>query len=422
MSDSYILIGFASAFSLTTYFYYYKTKAFNIGVLLLMFYSICAWGAVAFHEHELFYMEYGYQGYSVKAFIYLYLVIILFMLPILIYKTNEIKRAELLDNSFTLKFIKVLLIIQLALYVIIFPYVFNAIASSSIGDYRDELYDTTEVVKFPNYFFNMLCRLYMGARNVLIIIACYSLLFIKTNRKLIITFFITTWLFPIYIFTVYASRAVMMQQLMLSFFFIVLLSPFILRKAKKIIYMVLGIVTVPIIVIFNIISQSRFGNLATYYLYRYWGESFNNYNAQLFPDLKGNTWGSAYLTFFSKLFYGTRNFSTTEEKWAYLDNVTGIDTHIFYSFVGGLNIEFGFILTVVIGIFLSLFIIKKLRPYDTLTLPKFILLGMLGYTLINGAFFFVLQGDWGNLEILFTIFLYWLFKKHSTHKYIYRKV
>ena len=66
----------------------------------------------------------------------------------------------------------------------------------------------------------------------------------------------------------------------------------------------------------------------------------------------------------------------------------------------------------------SFFMVKKMRPYNVLTLPKFIALGMLAYTLINGVFFFVLQGDWGNLEILFTLFFCFLFSKYRTRKYI----
>ena len=29
------------------------------------------------------------------------------------------------------------------------------------------------------------------------------------------------------------------------------------------------------------------------------------------------------------------NFKTTREKWEWLDNITGVDTHVFYTFVGG---------------------------------------------------------------------------------------
>ena len=256
-------------------------------------------------------------------------------------------------------------------------------------------------------------------RNVIIIIACYTLLFEHTHRKLIKLFFITSFLFPIYAFTAYMSRAVMVMQFCFSvFIFITLLSFIAYRQRKKIILWLIGI-AIPIVSIFIIISNSRFGNMATYMFYRYFGESFNNYNTEFYNKLKENTWVTAYFNLFRKLMGAEIPFKTTREKWAYLDNITGVDTHVFYTFVGGLNIEFGFFLTLAIGVIISWIITKQLKPFNILTLPKLIILGMLAYTLINGAFMFVLQGDWGNLELLFTIFLYFLFKRFSTNKYIY---
>lgn len=49
-----------------------------------------------------------------------------------------------------------------------------------------------------------------------------------------------------------------------------------------------------------------------------------------------------------------------------------------------------------------------------------IIIGMLAYTLINGAFMFVLQGDGGNLEILFTIFFAYYFHRFSSDRYVLR--
>lgn len=114
--------------------------------------------------------------------------------------------------------------------------------------------------------------------------------------------------------------------------------------------------------------------------------------------------GRGIFCFFRKLMGISSNFKTTREKWEWLDNITGVDTHVFYTFVGGLNIEFGFVGTIVIGLLLSFFMVKKMRPYNVLTLPKFIALGMLAYTLINGVFFFVLQGDWGILKFCLLFF------------------
>ena len=380
MSELQILIFNAAVFSILAVYHYWKNRKLNIAFYILAYYSICAWGALLYHEHELFHYMRGRETYSIIPFLYLIPVILLFAYPIIRYDNTRITRIETLNSNFFINLVWILLFIQIVLYIILFPSFLKAILSSNIGDYRNDTYDESEIVQFPNYFFN-LC-------------------------------------FPVYMFTAYASRAVMIMTFFFLVFIFVFLSVFMNVGLKKKIVSYLILILVPISSAFILISNSRFGNLATYMFYRYLGESFNNYNTHFFYELKGNTWGEAYFVFFRKLMGISSNFKTTREKWEWLDNITGVDTHVFYTFVGGLNIEFGFVGTIVIGLLLSFFMVKKMRPYNILTLPKFIALGMLAYTLINGVFFFVLQGDWGNLEILFTLFFCFLFSKYRTRKYI----
>ena len=418
MSELQILIFNAAVFSILAVYHYWKNRKLNIAFYILAYYSICAWGALLYHEHELCHYMRGRETYSIIPFLYLIPVILLFAYPIIRYDNTRITRIETLNSNFFINLVWILLFIQIVLYIILFPSFLKAILSSNIGDYRNDTYDESEIVQFPNYFFNILCRLYMGARNVVILIAAYGLLVIKTHRKLLKIFLVTSLCFPVYMFTAYASRAVMIMTFFFLVFIFVFLSVFMNVGLKKKIVSYLILILVPISSAFILISNSRFGNLATYMFYRYLGESFNNYNTHFFYELKGNTWGEAYFVFFRKLMGISSNFKTTREKWEWLDNITGVDTHVFYTFVGGLNIEFGFVGTIVIGLLLSFFMVKKMRPYNVLTLPKFIALGMLACTLINGVFFFVLQGDWGNLEILFTLFFCFLFSKYRTRKYI----
>ena len=141
----------------------------------------------------------------------------------------------------------------------------------------------------------------MGARNVVILIAAYGLLVIKTHRKLLKIFLVTSLCFPVYMFTAYASRAVMIMTFFFLVFIFVFLSVFMNVGLKKKIVSYLILILVPISSAFILISNSRFGNLATYMFYRYLGESFNNYNTHFFYELKGNTWGEAYFVFFVSL-------------------------------------------------------------------------------------------------------------------------
>ena len=420
MSNLQILFFNAIIFSILSIYHYWKNRKLNIAFYILAYYSICAWGALLYHEHDLFQYMRGRSTYSIVPFLYLIPVILLFAYPIIKYDNTKITQIETLNCKLFIKLIWAFLVIQIVLYIILLPSFFKAILSSNIGDYRNTTYDDSEIVQFPNYFFNILCRLYMGARNVVILIAAYGLVVIKSHKRLLKIFLVTSLCFPVYIFTAYASRAVMVMTFFFILFIFVFLSVFMDIRLKKKIVAYLILILVPISSAFIFISNSRFGNLATYMFYRYLGESFNNYNTQFFYDLKGNTWGGAYFVFFRKLVGVSSNYKTTREKWEWLDNITGVDTHVFYTFVGGLNIEFGFVGTIIIGLLLSSFMINKMRPYNALTLPKFIAWGMLGYTLVNGAFFFVLQGDWGNLEILFTLLFCFLFTKYRTRKYIYK--
>ena len=154
--------------------------------------------------------------------------------------------------------------------------------------------------------------------------------------------------------------------------------------------------------------------------YRYLGEPMVNYVGELWPNLTRHTEGTAYFTLFSKLMGQKTEFATTVEKWDYMREITGVEPSIFYSFVGGLNIEFGYVWTLIIGVVTTFIVMRAVRPYNVMTLPKCIIIGMLAYMCINGAFFFVLQGDGGNLEILFTIFFAYYFHRFSSDRYVLR--
>ena len=314
MSELQILIFNAAVFSILAVYHYWKNRKLNIAFYILAYYSICAWGALLYHEHELFHYMRGRETYSIIPFLYLIPVIFLFAYPIIRYDNTRITRIETLNSNFFINLVWILLFIQIVLYIILFPSFLKAILSSNIGDYRNDTYDESEIVQFPNYFFNILCRLYMGARNVVILIAAYGLLVIKTHRKLLKIFLVTSLCFPVYMFTAYASRAVMIMTFFFLVFIFVFLSVFMNVGLKKKIVSYLILILVPISSAFILISNSRFGNLATYMFYRYLGESFNNYNTHFFYELKGNTWGEAYFVFFRKLMGISSNFKTTREK------------------------------------------------------------------------------------------------------------
>lgn len=418
MSDSTLLTLNALAYTLAAVLVFRCSRMFSAGFIICAFFAVVAWGGVLFHGHPLFYSFVGTSGYDWHSLAYLFVTLAIFAVPLVTVGNTKYTKAVLPDESMLIKTIKVVLVIQVIQYIVMFPAVSKALFASNIGYLRDDQYDTAEIVQFPFYALNILNRLYMGMRNVMIIVAFYALVFEKSHRTLILVFFISSVVFPVYYYTAYASRAVMMQEFLFVVVLMALLAGFIKARTIKKSTVYLGAVAVPMVIAFVAISNSRFGELASYMFYRYLGEPMVNYAGELWPYLTGNTNGDAYFTLFAKLMGESVNFATTVEKWEYITGVTGIDPSIFYSFIGGLNIEFGYRMTLIIGALLSSIIMLVTRPYHVLTLPKLIIIGMLAYTFINGAFIFVLQGDGGNLEILFTIFFAYYFHRFSSDRYV----
>ena len=116
MSELQILIFNAAVFSILAVYHYWKNRKLNIAFYILAYYSICAWGALLYHEHELFHYMRGRETYSIIPFLYLIPVIFLFAYPIIRYDNTRITRIETLNSNFFINLVWILLFIQIVLY------------------------------------------------------------------------------------------------------------------------------------------------------------------------------------------------------------------------------------------------------------------------------------------------------------------
>lgn len=416
MSPTFILILNAFTYTFFTYYLYKKSSHLNIGTYVVAWFSFIAWMAILYYNHDLYQYFRGKENFTLTPFIYLFIAICLFLQPIIQYDSSKIQKVRLINEKFLQKYIYIMLVIQLLGLLAIFPTIYKILLTGSSAEFRMESYDNANIIVISNPILAKMKTLSSSFQTINVIVASYILLFTSKYLKFKKLFFITSVLiFPIYM-TILGNRFYVMAQLVWMLFIFIFLRNFIKKKIQKKLFtyflVVLGIALVP----FIIISIGRFGDMIEYQLYRYIGEPFINYNVQFFYDLKNETWGSAYFSVFRNWLGFPTEFQTLVEKWAYIDSITGIDSHVFYTFIGGFNIEFGFLNTLIIG-FLIFILYKKLCKSDTiLTLPKFIILCYWGYVCIQGAFLFPLQGT-GNIEIICVILSYIVFKKYSISKY-----
>ena len=94
MSELQILIFNAAVFSILAVYHYWKNRKLNIAFYILAYYSICAWGALLYHEHELFQLYAG-EGVRLQLYHFYILYLLFFFLHILLSDMIILESLEL---------------------------------------------------------------------------------------------------------------------------------------------------------------------------------------------------------------------------------------------------------------------------------------------------------------------------------------
>ena len=416
MSSEKILI-INSIFYLVLLWYSYRyidKKNFCASCVILFLYTFSGISAYLFYLQPYIVQTIHYQKLSLPAYVYFACAFLMMMFPIWFYETREKSDIRIVRESFLIPFMKVMLVVQVILYVSLLPTVIGVL-SSNMGDLRsDAASDGNQTTLALPGIIQKILFVYMGMRTVVTIVAVYAFVFVKQKPKLVKAFFYSSVMMPVYLSLLYVMRSYILFQILLVAFLIVILKNYVTRKTKRVILVIGGGFIAVAAVIMISISNSRFSDMAEFFYYKYAGEMFVNFGGEMWNHLKGTTNGSVYFPLLNHYLGGhTETFKTLWEKWDYISGATNIDSHIFYGGVGGLVIEFGFYKTMAIiggacGVFS--YILYK-RKY--VSLPNLLIIGFLAHFLISGAFLFIFQGGWGNMEIVFFLIAYFIFKQKT---------
>lgn len=411
-STLYVFINFI--FYVVICFVTYKKSDYKLtgGLFLFILFGFSALCSFLFHTHPLTALsEFDYK-HNWEAFVYYAIINVLMITPLVEFEKNRTPQVKPIDENDIITILKILLLLQIIAYIIITPVVFYNL-THDIGDIRNASYEgeLSSARKNLSWVASMFQQTYMSFRNITFIISLYAFFFIKKNKKIVVSSLVLSALYPIYSSVFYVMRSYILFQIYyLVFFFILFRNQIQPKLRKKII--IYSLIPLGLIVSFMImVSNSRFDSMASWFYYRYSGEMFLNFSGELWPNLQGSTYGSAYFTWF----LNEHNWNDLIGKWEYIHNITKIDPHIFYGYVGGLSIEFGFILTFFIILFLAIFIRMSLNK-TYISLSKMLIIGYFAHILIDGTAVFSVQG-WGNLELLLFILGY-IYIKKKEKKYL----
>lgn len=395
-------------------FLFYITKhvfnRFTATSFVVGWYLFSAISSVLFYTHPItpttvFYAPISWQGL-------MYFTGFTFALIYPIYRFE--KKGYELENSIKSDTLIVILRYLLVLHIIVLFFYFSDFLRLVNTDYdmvRDAATngDASTLTK-KNPIVAWCLTFSISLRNISTILGFYAIVYVRNNRRFIITFFAVALIMPFFHSVLYVMRSYIVFQILLVLFLFILFRDKFSNVFKRNIYILGGFFLFFVITFMVNVSDNRFGDMVTWYYYKYAGETFVNFSDQLWPNLKDCTGGTVYFQWLGKLIGIDFEKMSLSDKWSYMNGITGIDTHIFYGFIGGLVLEFNFIPTAFIIVVLVL-LLKKFIFLDVLRLSNLILLGELAYLLFSGSFLFAFQGMWGNFEMIFVVLSYIYFKR-----------
>ncbi len=413
MSSSNILISNALLYTLTLFLYFIKNKSLNVGVVLLSLYTIAAWASVLLENHELFIFSIHYSKITIEPFVYLYIALMLFILPLLRFKSNEITHITPPSETKLSLLIKVLIIINIFCIIIQIPTIQDMGVEINWEELKGTHYESE--IRFWFYKYSILSHINLLGTAFLPISMALSFYayFLLDRNKLYTVFFYSTLLLEILVTIVNGNRGNIIIDIVFMFCMYLLFKKFISEKKIKKLRYLLIITSLPLILFFITITQSRFGSeMVSYYNIKYAGESFINFNGLMYDNLQGTTNGRAYFTLFNRVFNPESiDFETGIQKWDFIEKETNVRGQYFYTLIGALCFEFGKVGTVFIAISFLIIASMILNRNKSITIPQVLFFATSVYLIINGVFFFKLQGTTGNLTILLLIVLMIYFSK-----------
>lgn len=416
MSSETIFLYNAIAYTLTLA-YMYRKYGISLGFIIWCAYTISAWSTWLFVQQPMYWSSMHFSSHTVFPCVYLFVLLVLSIMPLC--KITKLNNVEISRVVF-LKYILIAsILVQLVFIVVDFPSVLHVFSSQGdLGALREQAYaqdgeeGITQITK--NAILNRFYLFYSGIRPINTGLSVFLYFACQQERKIIKLFFFTTLLENIWHISVLVGRGEMVITAFIYASTLFLLRDSLSSKTKKLITVYILPIAFFCVSAFWAITISRFGDLAEFYMYKYMGEAMNNFCGILYPDIQGYTCGQAYFSYINRYLLGDITWTNTEERYAFIENVTHIPAFIFYTYIGGLVIEFGKLIPIIIIIFFNRFL-NRIVSIGTISIRHVVIYISLIYFFSYGLFTFPIQNFVGISMIFFLIIFYFFFKPSKNY-------
>ncbi|NTW32713.1 MAG: oligosaccharide repeat unit polymerase [Bacteroidetes bacterium] len=410
----YVLIYFMLMF-FTAVFYFVKKKSIDIFGLLIIVWTIASGCSVYIYINIPYY---AFNEITVTPYLYLYA---LFMIGAYPFMTFDVKRIKSIRSNYKLMYVLSVFIIGLS----VLPLIENSIYfiktfSLSDSSVYSEVYvaksneeDVRVWLSMPGRIMNTVCiLLYLCAPIILF----YWLIQKRMRWLLIIGLMLSIVNISVYSLLA-ATRVAMLSQILYMIYLYLLFRQLLNKRVEKYIRITALVVLSGFVLLFMMLSLSRFNNtfagISEYSVFGwfavYGGESSLRFNAQMW-NIKAYMNGDNGFSFFKQLL-GFGSFSDLYDMRYYWTKYTYIDQQVFYTYIGDIYGDFGPLICVIMIAMVSVTVSVKNK--DNYQLYELIPMTIWYYVCSFGFLYYPFATNFSNKILLSTVVFYYIVKIFS---------
>lgn len=393
--------------------YQRKRESLNTGSMFLLFYlsvAVVGWHLFFLEESNLLYID-----LRLFPYLYLFVLLILFTLPIL--KLNE-ENLTVQQPSIKIIIVISIVIILSSLIQVFFLDSFTEGLASIFFDINggSDLYkDAMEKTDSSGIGIDNIASIISGAFSNISILFLFYLLTVPKKNIIIIVGLIFSIIISLLVSVSNGLRTDIVLKFLTLFFTYILFRTMYSDKVKKVVrvflFVLLFVISIPVF----IITISRFSdtdtvdNNAIYSVEWYYGQSFLNFN-NYGLDAGGTRNGDRTANLFKQIIWDDtpRNYIERRDKYSHLM----MDDFYFYTFIGDFTIDYGPILGTIILLLLTLLFYYKTRAKDQqLQFHQMIIIFFVLCVCAQGTtYLFSFSDVGGGLNLITFFILYFVFK------------
>lgn len=420
MSEDNIVLLNTSLYVFLFVFCYVKYKFKSLCTfisLLYMISSVCSFLLYSFPTYNLTFTSWG--DVTLEAVLYQFVLYCFLILSFSYCKLEKIKTITQYNEKF-LEQIQTVVIVALSIYLICnLPLsIKNFFSGGNLSDMRDDTYGDNSTGAL-----GIFSRIFGSMPYVLLIITCvkYFLLdrFSTLDKYSVFVYF----LFKSNTILKAISRSSMIFSLMELLVLFVFFYSFISKEMKKKVFKLSIVIAPVVIVMFAMITLSRFGDDAmslteSMKTFQYAGEAQLNFTNLLYPDLKEPFMGFDQFPLFRRLLglpYDDGLGRLDEDVYnVYIQEYYGYTnpTYIFHGILGTYVFNWGFYITPILCLLLFFVLRRMYKDKEELSFMGVVITAILASYMCKGVTYADYCSESGNIMILILIYMC-IFQKNN---------